>query len=60
MNKAMSVEEMLTIIESPSACFIANSYDAVEVPFPISSAEYLRFAEEDLKDDSDRGRVNAL
>jgi hypothetical protein len=56
----MTIDEMLTIIEGPSACFIAYGYDSVDVPFPISSAEYLKFAEEDLKEDSERGRVNAL
>jgi len=56
----MTIDDMLKIIESSSACFIANGYDSVEVPFPISSAEYLKFAEEDLKENSERGRVNAL
>lgn len=56
----MTVDEMLRIIESPSACFLSNSHDSVEVPFPFSSADYLKFAEEDLQVDSERGRVNAL
>ncbi len=56
----MTVDEMLSMIEKPSACFLSNSYDSVDVPFPISSLEYLKFAEEDLKEDSERGRVNAL
>ncbi len=56
----MTIDEMLRVIESTTSYFDSNSYDAVEVPFPISSAEYLKFAEEDLKEDSDRGRVNAL
>jgi hypothetical protein len=56
----ITVEEMLKLIESPSACFLSNSYDSVEVPFPISSSRYLEFAEEDLKDSSERGLVNAL
>jgi hypothetical protein len=56
----MTIDEMLKVIESTSSYFDSNSYDSVEVPFPISSAEYLKFAEEDLKEDSERGRVNAL
>jgi hypothetical protein len=60
MRSQMSIDQMLQIIESPSSCFLSNSYDSVEVPFPISPGDYLSFAQEDLKDNSERGRVNAL
>ncbi len=60
MRPGLTLDQILAIIESPESTFWSNGYDSVEVPFPISSDTYLKFAEEDLKDNSERGHVNGL
>lgn len=56
----MTLEKMLGIIESGSAHFESNKFASIEVPFPIKAVEYLRYAEEDLLEETTRGLVNAL
>ena len=56
----MTIDEILTVLESKDVRFDSNSFSTVPVSFPVSPQEYLSFAEEDLKDLPPRGTVNAL
>ena len=60
MERAKTIDQILSVLESEQARFDSNSYSTVPIPFPVSPQEYLAFAEADLKDPPPRGTVNAL
>lgn len=60
MKTVTTIEKSLEFICQEHVGPSSHSFDTVDIPFEISSTEYLEFAELDIKNTSKHGLVNAL